>query len=249
MPRKLPLNVVKETSRHGKVVFYFRIGKGERIRLPSVPGSKEFKRAYQAAVIGRTIEHVEAKTIARSLRWLVQQYMESAKWAGLSLATRKQRGLFYKQVIEASGNVDCRAVTPKDIRNALERRKATPALANNFKKAMSALFKWGLEHEHVGSDPTVDVKRLSNQTDGFPIWTLEEVERFMAHWPIGTRERLAFEILIASGLRRSDIVRAGKQHMADAVLSMKTMKTNTPVTIEFSQRVLDAVEKTQTGDL
>jgi integrase len=250
MPRKLPLNVTKETTRHGKVVFYFRIGKGERIRLLGIPGSKEFKKAYQAALIGQKIENVEATTIARSLRWLVQQYMDSAEWAGLSVATRKQRGLFYKQVIDASGNVDCRAVTKADVQKALERRKSTPALANNFKKALSALFKWGLDHGHVNVDPTAGVKSLKTRnSDGFPIWTLEDIENFTKHWPVGTRERLAFELIVASGLRRSDAVRAGRQHMTDDVLKINTQKTNTQVTIEFSPRILDLIEQTQTGDL
>lgn len=248
MPRPLPLHVVKETTRHGRIVFYFRIGKGDRIRLPGTPGSKEFKVAYQAALIGQKIEHVRQTELARSLRWLVRHHMESAKWAGLSVATRKQRGLFYQQVIEASGDVDCRAVRAKDIRNALERRKQTPALANNFLKAMSALFKWALEHEYVETDPTVGVKRLKHQSDGFPIWTRDEVEKFMQHWPIGTRQRLAFEILIASGLRRSDIVRAGRQHMSEEVLAIKTMKTKTAVTVEFSQRVMNMIQQTETGD-
>ncbi|WP_296097362.1 tyrosine-type recombinase/integrase [uncultured Agrobacterium sp.] len=249
MPRKLPLHVVKEVTRHGKIVFYFRIGKGDRIRLPGIPGSKEFKKAYQAALLGQRIAHVETTTIARSLQWLVQQYMESAEWSGLSVATRKQRGLFYRQVIDASGKVDCRAVTKADVQNAMERRKSTPALANNFKKSLSALFKWGLDHSHVSVDPTAGVKRLKTlNTDGFPIWTLEDINNFTKRWPLGTRERLAFELIVASGLRRSDAVRAGRQHLTDDVLKIKTQKTNTQVTVEFSPRVLDLIEQTQTGD-
>lgn len=249
MPRPLPLHVVKETSRHGKVVFYFRIGKGERFRLPGKPGSKEFKIAYQAALIGQTVAVARQTEFARSLRWLVRQHMESAKWGGLSVATRKQRGLFYNQIVEASGDVDCRAVRPKDIRTALERRKSTPALANNFLKAMSALFKWGLQHEHVDIDPTIGVERFNYKSDGFPIWTWDEIERYMDYWPIGTQQRLALELLIALGLRRSDIVRAGRQHMSEEVLALRTIKTNTPVTIELPERVIDMVQQTETGDL
>lgn len=250
MPRPLPLHVVKETTRHGKIVFYFRIGKGERIRLPGIPGAKDFKRAYQAALIGQRIDHVETTTMVRSLRWLVQQYMESAEWAGLSVATRKQRGLFYKQVVDASGNADCRAVTKADVQKALERRKSTPSLANNFKKALSALFNWGVDNSHVSANPTIGVKRLKPlSTDGFPIWTIEDVEKFTSHWPLGTRERLAFELIVASGLRRSDAVRAGRQHMTADVLKISTQKTNTQVSIEFSPRILDLIEQTQTGDL
>ena len=249
MPRSLPLHVVKEITRHKKVVFYFRIGKGERIRLPGIPGSKEFKVAYQAALIGQKVTVARQTEYARSLRWLIRQHMESEKWASLSVATRKQRGLLFKQVIEASGDVDCRAVQPKDIRNALERRSKTPALANNFLKAMSGLFKWGLQHDHVDIDPTVGVARLKYKSDGFPVWTRDDVERYMAHWPIGSRQRLALEFLIASGLRRSDIVRAGRQHMVEDVLALKTMKTSTPVTLEMSPRLLQIIQQTETGDL
>lgn len=249
MRKKLPPNVVTEKTRHGKIVFYFRVGKGDRIRLPDNPSSKQFKVAYQAACRGKKFEHTRQIEIARSLRWLVKAHMESAKWASLSVATRKQRGLFYQQVIDASGDVDCRTVSAKDIRDALERRKQTPALANNFLKAMSALFKWGLENEHIEADPTVGVKRLNSKGAGFPVWTIDEVEQFMAHWPVGTQQRLALEMLVASGLRRSDIVRAGRQHMTDDVLSITTAKTSTVVSVALSDRLLDMLAQTKTGDM
>lgn len=249
MPKPLPLYVVKETSRHGRTKLFFRIGKGQRIRLPDDPSSKAFKAAYRAAMAGQHVETTITVERVRSLRWLIQRYMESAEWSGLATATRKQRGLFFRQVVDASGNVDCRTVTSRDIHNALERRKTTPALANNFLKSMSALFKWALAQEHVGVDPTVGVKRLRNKSDGFPAWTDEDIKRFTSRWPAGTRERLAFEMLLVSGLRRSDIVRVGRQHMTKAVLRIRTAKTGTPVTVELSDRVLNLIDETQTGDL
>ncbi|WP_117193740.1 tyrosine-type recombinase/integrase [Rhizobium terrae] len=175
--------------------------------------------------------------------------MESPVWAKLSVATRKQRGLFYKQVIDLSGNVDCRVVQTKDIVNAVERRSKTPALANNFLKALRALFKWAVEHGHVEDNPTSGVSKLKNETEGFKVWTLDEMRKFTDFWPIGSRERLAFELLIASGLRRSDIVRVGKQHMTGETLRISTAKTNTPVTVDFSDRVLRLIEISETGDL
>lgn len=47
---QLPQYVVVETTRHGKRVYYFRVGTGKRTRLPSDPNSQEFKRAYKAAL-------------------------------------------------------------------------------------------------------------------------------------------------------------------------------------------------------
>lgn len=249
MPRKLPMHVVKEKTRHGKIVFYFRVDKGPRIRLPGNPGETAFKAAYKAALSGQPVEAAETVEIVRSLRWLVSRYMESGKWAGLSVATRKQQGLFFKSLTEKRGNVDCRAVTAMSIREMLDARKATPFLANNMLKALRSLFAWALENDHVQINPTDGVSKLKAKTEGFEPWSIEDALRFCQRWEIGTTERLAFELLLSTGLRRSDIVRAGKQHMAGNVLRLRTAKTGTPVTVEFSPRVMDVINQTKTGDL
>lgn len=48
-------HVEKWKTRHGKVMFYYREGKGTRIRLPdpNVVGEDEFNRAYQKASTGK----------------------------------------------------------------------------------------------------------------------------------------------------------------------------------------------------
>ena len=104
MPRKMPLHVVRERSRHGRVMFFFRRGKGKRIRLPDQYPSPEFDAAYQSALSGEP-----AKLAPRSaspsdrLEWLVKRFMESAKWASTSPATRRQRELLYLSALK-NGN-------------------------------------------------------------------------------------------------------------------------------------------------
>lgn len=48
-------NVTKQINRHGKVVYYYREGKGPRIRLPNKDRvtETEFRKAYQAATDGK----------------------------------------------------------------------------------------------------------------------------------------------------------------------------------------------------
>lgn len=50
--------IERTTSRHGRCVYYFRKGRGARVRLPDEYGSKEFKAAYFAALNGTPIPHV-----------------------------------------------------------------------------------------------------------------------------------------------------------------------------------------------
>jgi hypothetical protein len=52
--KRLPY-VQAETTRHGKEVFYYRVGPGRRVRLPGAEGSAEFNDAYEQAVIYYTM--------------------------------------------------------------------------------------------------------------------------------------------------------------------------------------------------
>lgn len=250
MPRKLPLNVIKEKNRHGTWVFYYRVGKGQRTRLHGAPGSAEFTAAYKAAVAGTpAVEPRRFSSDTRSLKWLIERYMESRKWAALSVATRRARGNLFLQMLKNADGAFFGDVSKRDVEAALDARAATPAQANCLLKALRGLFEWAVKSDLTIFDPTHGVETVKYKSDGFEPWVAEDVAKFCSKWQIGTRQRLAFELLLCSGLRRSDIVRAGRQHMIGNTFSMRTQKTGAEITVEFPERLMSAIVQTQTGDL
>jgi len=52
VPRPLPPHLHREVNRHGKTVWYFRIGRGQRTRIYGEFGSPQFTDEYQAALAG-----------------------------------------------------------------------------------------------------------------------------------------------------------------------------------------------------
>ena len=52
MPRSRPPFLLREVTRHGKVKWYVRVGKGPRIRMPAY-GTPEFDAEYEAAITGK----------------------------------------------------------------------------------------------------------------------------------------------------------------------------------------------------
>ncbi|WP_177228125.1 hypothetical protein [Hyphomicrobium facile] len=64
---------------------------------------------------------------------------------------------------------------------------------------------------------------------GYHTLTEVEIQRFEDRWPVGTKERLAFALLRYLGVRRSDVVRLGKQHQKNGWLSFTTKKGDTPL--------------------
>ena len=57
------------------------------------------------------------------------------------------------------------------------------------------------------------VKRPKIKGKGFRPWTEEHCAKYEGTHPLGTRARLAYELLFCTALRRSDIVRIGRQHI------------------------------------
>lgn len=250
MPRKLPPFVVRERSRHGKVIFYFRRGKGQRVRLPDDLQSKEFEAAYEATLSGKAgYAKRSSETASGTLQWLVERYMESGRWAGLSVATRKQQGLFFKDAIEKAKNPPYRGITRKTMQSAMDARRSTPALANNFMKAMRGLFKWAVKNEFMDTDPTAGIDRFSYKTDGFAVWTIEDAVQFCDRWPVGTKPRLAFELFLASGLRRGDVFMVGPQHLRNGTLHFRASKNRHVISVAVPRFLLATIAATPTGDM
>src|SRR3954466_540027 len=66
--------------------------------------------------------------------------------------------------------------------------------------------------------------RVGNASEGFHVWTDEEVAQFEARHPVGTTARLAFALLRYTGVRRSDVVKLGKGMERDGALRFTVTK-------------------------
>ena len=243
MPRKLPPFVQKDRSRHGTLRFYFRRGKGPRIRLPDL-GSAEFDAAYASALKGEQAPVLSKRVDPKSVRWLVDRYRESSAWRGLSDATHYQRDNLFAQMIDGAGNADFRDIDRKTIRRVIEKRAETPAQANSLLKALRGLFEWAMKNEHVAVNPCIGVDRIKFKSDGFPPWTADDVVSFRTTHAIGSRARLAMEFMLLTGIRRADMAGVGRQHIKGGVLTLRTSKTGAVVTIALPKYLTEIIDAT-----
>jgi integrase len=76
---------------------------------------------------------------------------------------------------------------------------------------------------------------------GLHTWTEEEIAVFEAHHPVGSRARLAFALLLWTAQRRGDVIRMGRQHIRDGVLSLRQQKTGTLVEIPIHSELQTAI--------
>jgi len=85
--------------------------------------------------------------------------------------------------------------------------------------------------------------------DGFPAWTEDDVDRYEARWPLGTKERVWLGVLLYTGLRRGDAVRVGCQHIRDGVVTLRTEKTGIIVTVPLLPALDEILRVGPCGDL
>jgi integrase len=87
----------------------------------------------------------------------------------------------------------------------------------------------------------VNIKALKQRTEGHHTWTVDEMSAFEARWPIGTRERLAYDILVWTGLRRGDASRLGPRHVRDGEITVTTEKTGRVVILPVLKPLADSI--------
>jgi integrase len=258
MPRPRPPHLHRQVTRHGRVVWYARIGKGPRSRIRAAFGTQEFDAEYQAALAANLRQFKSVITTTGTLAWLIERYRETTAWTDLSIATRRNREYHFKKVIETAGRESIRVITQKAIIAGRDRRAATPAQARNFLDAMRGLFKWAHGAGYVASDPTLGVKNPKRKKGpGFPVWTEDDALAYERRWPLGTKERVWFALVCYTGARRGDLVTIGRQHIRQFMfegkkvraLVFRTEKTKTEVSIPILPRLQQALDAGPIGEL
>jgi integrase len=249
MPRPRPPHLHSETTRHGKRVWYVRVGHGKRRRLKANYGTDDFWQEYRDALEGKPPKVTKGPAVG-SLAWLIARYVESAEWSDLGLATRKNRHAILRDIEKRAGQERVKDIDRRSILASRDRRRDRPHAANNFLKTMRGLFAYAVAREYVATDPTTGIKFLAGENDeGFHAWTEEEVARFEARWPVGTRERLAFDVLLYTGLRRGDAVRLGRPHVRNDEFTIRTEKTKRVVIAPILPPLSYSIAKSPTGEL
>ncbi|WP_193370089.1 tyrosine-type recombinase/integrase [Pelagibius marinus] len=223
-PMKLPPYVTRTRSRHGKLCLYVRRRTGRWIRLKASPGTPEFISEYLAALKELGLppdgEPREVDTpLSGTLRDLCQEYYRSPEFKRLSKSTRHVRQLILERLCKRTdqkgietGDKGAGYIERRHVRMWRDEMSDRPEAANGMVKALRQVFKWAVDTERTEDNPARDVPYLSsNNPDGFHTWSVEEIQQFQERHPVGTKARLALDLFLYTGVRRSDAVRLGPQ--------------------------------------
>lgn len=79
------------------------------------------------------------------------------------------------------------------------------------------------------------------RSKGFHTWTEEEIAQFRAHHALGTKPRLAMELMLWTDQRRGDAIWMGRQHIRDGRLHFTQGKTGRDLGLPVAPQLLEAI--------
>lgn len=237
-------------DRHGKRRAYFRRRGHKRVPLPGLPGSPEFMQAYQLALQGEPQQMGAAKVPRGSLSWLISEYYQSADFLQLAAQTKKTYRGIAEKLRKEHGHRLIKDLQPHHIRKIMSHVATQPNVANGILKIFRALMKFAYESNLRHDNPAALVKNLRVKTEGYHSWTEEEIAQFERRWPLGTKQRLAFDLYLYTAQRKSDVRVLGRQHLREGnTIALRQQKTKTPLLLPIHPALERSLAMTSLGDL
>ncbi len=187
MPPKLAPFLHRQITRHGKAVWYFRKGKGRRVRIPGEYGSAQFLAAYDAALGGHRA--ARKSPASGSFAWGLSLYRQSQTWGALSPATRRQRDNIFAKIAGTHGETSLRRMEAGRHRGRKGQARRTPTAARHFVEALRGMFRWLVESGLVASDPTIGITVVKPKSEGFAAWTRSSAPAGLSERARGSRSK------------------------------------------------------------
>jgi integrase len=220
------------TDRHGHRRAYFRKAGYPSMPLPPPVGSRAFLEAYHAALEAGPAA-VKGKAKPGTIAALVDLYYRSRKWNDLSEGSKRTYRYILQPFVAEHGHRRVDQMEAKHVDAIMDAKASTPVAANRLRKLLSVMMRMAIRQGWRKDNPVIAVENFRIRSKGHRPWTVEEIEKFEAFYSVGTKERVAFALLLYTGQRVSDVVRMSRQHLKDSVITIKQKKGQETVEVSI----------------
>jgi hypothetical protein len=209
--RKLDQYVSVFVDRHGKERFRFRKA-AYSAYLPH-PSDKLYRAAYEAAKNRepfKLMPRAESGTVDDTL----PRFYDSLAFRQGSDGWRSDRRRILESFRSEYGRFKLANFEPHLIDQILEkklerrivnkRRVGGSAAAQRLREQLFLFFRWAKKQRLVTANPVEDAESVAHKAKGYYRWKEEDIAAYRKRWPLGTKPRLAMELVLWTGARRKD---------------------------------------------
>ena len=239
--KKKPAYVSCYRDRHGKLRWRFRRAGFPQVQTTQCFGSEEWWQWYSCASNAQAIDYSAQRAEPGSIHALAIAYYTSADFMQLRASTQRTYKGILDRYRDKYGKLPADRLEARHIRGQMDKLAATPAAANNTLKVLRAVMKFGVDRGLLKTDPTIGIRMLRYRTEGFHTWTEQEIAAFEDRWPVGTRERLAFDLLLYTAQRSGDVRIMTRQQIEDGRIYVRQEKTGQSVDIPLHANLRESL--------
>ena len=252
MKRWLPRWVSEFRDRHGKPRYRFRRKGFAQFLFKHAPGTEGFRSEYDACLRGKAAEPV-APGINRartgSFNDLVSRYYRAPDF--LNPGARTQA--VYRGVIERwrtkYGDALVRDLEARHVENMMSEMLPHRTAANMMRKRLRALMQFAIRQGMATANPVIATKPYKIAGSGFHTWTEEEIASYEMKHPIGSKARLALNLMLWTGQRGGDARLLGPQHVRANRIIITQEKTGAIVSLPIMAPLAESILAVKLGGL
>lgn len=250
--RWLPQWVSEYKDRHGKPRYRFRRKGFAQYLFKHAPGTEGFLPEYEACKQGIAAEPTApgaGRAAPGSFDDLINRYYRSPDFLDPSDRTR----VVYRGVIErwrkSYGKGKVRDLQAKHVAAMMADMLPHRTAANMLRKRLRALMQFAIREGLATENPVVATKPYKVDSAGFHTWTEDEIAQFEAHHPIGSKARLALDLMLWTGQRGGDARVMGPQHVKNKRLLVTQQKTGATVSLPILPALAASIVAAKPGAL
>jgi site-specific recombinase XerD len=203
------------------------------IKMPDAPAdSPEFLRAYVAA--SGELPKTQLKAFGSgTLGAGVTDYLGSSSFLGLAQSSKERWRSRCDDIRTRYGEAPLEKLSARHIKKDLSGFEGHSA--NNRLKVWRSLFAFwdsrGMVETNVAK---LVAPRKTEKSDGHTAWTRDDFAAFRKFWPIGTKERLAFELMYRTCAAIGDACNLSRAWVSEGWLTYTRQKSQSVATSPFT---------------
>jgi integrase len=237
---KLDLPYVKQyRDKTGVMRRYFRRGGKTLGALPGEIGSAEFMETYQGFLGARS--EFRPRNAPGTFGRLITDFYKSVEFANLKPNSQKAYRIVLEKLVEKHGHKRLSLLTRDVARTMIQRvGEDRPGMANLTKGVLARVFRVAVDAGQWHVNPFARLPSYKGGTRH--TWTEAELRAYEKRWPLGTRERLAYALLLYTGQRVGDAVKMHRRDIVAGKIQLTQEKTDAELSLPIHPELTRAMK-------
>lgn len=243
--RLLPKYVSSFLDRNGKERVFFRRNGLKPRYFKAKFGTEEFRSEYRAFLDDTVIVVASDRVKSGSIDDLVTRYFYSQTFQRGAPATQRMNRGILENFAKAHGSKMVASIKYQHADAIIAAKAKThPAAARNLRKQLIRLFDHAIKLEWRTDNPFKLTEAVKQSPDGYHTWSEDEIAAFYERHPIGSKARLAMDLMLWIGCRKGDVVRLGPKNIKNGRMEYTQEKGNKFMSVRIAPQLAATINAT-----